>query len=304
MAVNGILLNQNNNSSGSEIYKIQTISYEGTQTIGILGYSTQQSLLYSFKIPNIQNLIDLRVYITADSMSFIPSNSAYYSIGLYVGDDCLYKNTSKTKIKESFSLPTTIKQIKNEEISDIKIYLKGTQNESATLENFSLHFYAYYDTEPQNSLEDIKESLKYIFNPLLLSNNTWNFIKTQWNDSCRSNFLGNLYIYLDSRNSNAATMATFINKEAQLINPKSIYKADIESKYSASPTIKFLIQDSNNSYEYDIKNIKAGEKTTISFDPSIITGIDFSTKKYQIGLKIYAEKGTQIEFWLYSIYIE
>ena len=37
---------------------------------------------------------------------------------------------------------------------------------------------------------------------------------------------------------------------------------------------------------------------------STVTDIDFSTKKYQVGLRIRAEKGTQIDFWLYSIYIE
>lgn len=306
MATTGILLNQNqNNSNNNKIYKIQSLSYIGEQTITLLSDSHQLNNLYSFKIPDIQNLIDLKVFITADSISLLPSNSAY-SVGLYIGDDCLYKNTFKENIIDNFSLPITIQQIKNKEISDIILYIKGVNGESGILKNFSLNFYAYYEIEPKNSLEDIKESPKYIFNPLLLSNNQWDFIETQWNNNCYFNFSGILYTYLDSRrSSNSVTIGTFINKEAQWINPKSIYKASIETSYSASPKIKFIIQDSNIIHEYDIKDIEAPNKqTTISFDISTITDIDFSTKKYQVGLRVYAEKGTQINFWLYSIYIE
>lgn len=305
MAVNGILLGQNNNNSNNnKIYKIQSLSYKGEQTIKVLGYDKQQNDLYNFKIPNIKNLIDLKVFITADSVSFIPSNSAY-SIGLYIGDDHLYHNTFKENVKDNFSLPKTIQQIKNKEISDITLYLKGTRGESGILKNFSLNFYAYYEVEPKNSLEDIKESPKYIFNPLLLSNNQWEFIKTQWTNNCQLDFTGNLHVYLDSRNDyDSTTIGTFVNKEAQWINSKSIYKANIETRYSSSPNIKFIIQDSDIVHEYDIKNIEADKQTTISFDMSTVTDIDFSTKKYQIGLRIRAEKRTQIRFWLYSIYIE
>lgn len=305
MATTGILLGQNNNNSNNnKIYKIQSLSYKEEQTIRVLSYSDQQNDLYNFKIPNIKNLIDLKIFITADSVSFIPSNSAY-SIGLYIGDDCLYKNTFKENVTDNFSLPKTIQQIKNKEISDITLYLKGTRGESGILKNFSLNFYAYYEVEPKNSLEDIKESPKYIFNPLLLSNNQWEFIKTQWTDNCRLDFTGNLMTYLDSRsNYDPVTIGTFINKEAQWISPKSIYKANIETKYSNSPNIKFIIQDSNTIHEYDISNIEAGVKTTISFDVSTITDIDFSAKKYQVGLRVYANKGTQIYFYLFSIYIE
>lgn len=304
MTTTGILLGQNNNNSNNRIYKIQSLSYKGEQTITILDYDNALNSLYNFKIPDIQNLIDLKVFITADSISLIQSNSAY-SIGLYVGNDCLYKNTFKENIKDNFSLPMTIQQIKNKEISDITLYLKGNKGESGILKNFSLNFYAYYEIEPKNSLEDIKESPKYIFNPLLLSNNQWEFIKTRWNNDCRLDFAGNLYVYLDSRNDYySTTIGTFVNKEAQWINSKSIYKAIIKTAYSSSPNIKFIIQDSDIIHEYDIKNIEAGKQTTISFDISTITDIDFSTKKYQVGLRVYANKGTQIEFWLCSIYIE
>lgn len=305
MATTGILLGQNNNNSNNnKIYKIQSLSYKGEQTIRVLSYSNQQNDLYNFKIPNIENLIDLKIFITADSVSFIPSNSAY-SIGLYIGDDRLYQNTFKENVTDSFSLPKTIQQIKNKEISDITLYLKGTHGESGILKNFSLNFYAYYEVEPKNSLEDIKESPKYIFNPLLLSNNQWEFIKTQWNDSCQLDFMGNLYVYLDSRNDyDSTTIGTFVNKEAQWINSKSIYKANIETRYSSSPNIKFIIQDSDTVYEYDIKNIEADKQTTISFDMSTVTDIDFSAKKYQVGLRIRAEGGKQICFWLFSIYVE
>lgn len=305
MSTNGILLNQNqNNNNNNKIYKIQSLSYKGEQTIRVLSYSKQQNDLYNFKIPNTKNLIDLKIFITADSVSFIPSNSAY-SIGLYIGDDCLYKNTFKENVKDNFSLPITFQQIKDKEISDITLYLKGTRGESGILKNFSLNFYAYYEVEPKNSLEDIKESPKYIFNPLLLSNNQWEFIKTQWTNNCRLDFTGNLMTYLDSRRDNdPVTIGTFINKEAQWISPKSIYKANIETKYSSSPNIKFIIQDSNTIHEYDISNIEAGVETTISFDVSTITDIDFSAKKYQVGLRVYANKGTQIYFYLFSIYIE
>lgn len=304
MSTNGILLNQNHNNNNNKIYKIQSLSYQGEQTIRVLSDDKQQNL-YNFKTPDIQNLIDLRVFVTADSVSFIPSNSAYYTIGLYIGDDRLYQNTFKENVKDNFSLPKTIQQIKNKKISDITLYLKGNKGESGILKNFSLNFYAYYEIEPKNSLEDIKESPKYIFNPLLLSNNQWEFIKTQWTNNCRLDFAGNLYVYLDSRNDyDPTTIGTFVNKEAQWINPKSIYKANIETKYSSSPNIKFIIQDSDIIHEYDIKNIEAGKQTTISFDISTITDIDFSTKKYQVGLRVYANKGTQIEFWLCSIYIE
>ena len=305
MATTGILLNQNqNNNNNNKIYKIQSLSYKGEQTIRVLSYDNQQNNLYNFKIPNTNNLIDLKVFITADSVSFIPSNSAY-SIGLYIGDDCLYKNTFKENVKDNFSLPITIQQIKDKEISDITLYLKGTGGESGILKNFSLNFYAYYEVEPKNSLEDIKESPKYIFNPLLLSNNQWEFIKTQWTNNCQLDFTGNLYAYLDSRHNNdPITIGTLINKEAQWINSKSVYKAAIETKYSASPNIKFIIQDSDTIHEYDISNIEAGVETIISFDISTITNLDFSAKKYQVGLRIYANKGTQINFWLHSIYIE
>ena len=99
MTTTGILLGQNNNNSNNnKIYKIQSLSYKGEQTIRVLSYSKQQNDLYNFKIPNIKNLIDLKIFITADSVSFIPSNSAY-SIGLYIGDDCLYKNVSLIRHK-------------------------------------------------------------------------------------------------------------------------------------------------------------------------------------------------------------
>ena len=151
MATTGILLGQNNNNSNNRIYKIQSLSYKGEQTITILDYDNTLNNLYNFKIPDIQNLIDLKVFITADSISLIQSNPEY-SIGLYVGNDCLYKNTFKENIKDNFSLPMTIQQIKNKEISDITLYLKGTKGESGILKNFSLNFYAYYEVEPTNSL--------------------------------------------------------------------------------------------------------------------------------------------------------
>lgn len=303
MSTNGILLGQNNNNSNNnKIYKIQSLSYKGEQTIKVINYGEQQNDLYNFKIPNIKNLIDLKIFITADFVSFIPSNSAY-SIGLYIGDDCLYQNTFKEKVMDNFSLPKTIQQIKNKEISDITLYLKGTNGESGILKNFSLNFYAYYEVEPKNSLEDIKESPKYIFNPLLLSNNQWEFIKTRWTHDCRSDFTGNLMVYLDSRDG-PVTIGTFVNKEAQWINSKSIYKANIATRYSSSPNIKFIIQDSDTVHEYDIKNIETDKHTTISFDMSTVIDIDFSAKKYQVGLRVYANKGTQIYFYLFSIYIE
>ena len=72
----------------------------------------------------------------------------------------------------------------------------------------------------------------------------WEFIKTQWTNNCRLDFTGNLHVYLDSRNDyDPTTIGTFVNKEAQWISPKSIYKANIETKYSSFPNIKFIIQD-------------------------------------------------------------